>query len=141
ASASRRWEVYRRYGDEVNRLNREGGVLRGMFAFREGVRKPVPIEEVESVESICRRFNTGGMSYGSLSPEAHQTLAVAMNTIGRRWDAGGGGDEQDRLHDPWRGSGVKQVARRGFSVNREFLVSAGDIQSKAAQGAKPGASG
>ncbi len=141
ASASRRWEVYRRYVDEVNRLNREGGVLRGMFAFREGVRKPVPIEEVESVESICRRFNTGGMSYGSLSPEAHQTLAVAMNTIGGRSNSGEGGEEPDRLHDPLRRSAVKQVASGRFGVTSEYLVSADDIQIKMAQGAKPGEGG
>ncbi|ACU97785.1 glutamate synthase (NADH) large subunit [Saccharomonospora viridis DSM 43017] len=141
ASASRRWEVYRRYVDEVNRLNREGGVLRGMFAFREGVRKPVPIEEVESVESICRRFNTGGMSYGSLSLEAHQTLAVAMNTIGGRSNSGEGGEEPDRLHDPLRRSAVKQVASGRFGVTSEYLVSADDIQIKMAQGAKPGEGG
>src|SRR5690606_17255288 len=138
ASASRRWEEYRRCVDEVNRLNREGGVLRGMFAFREGVRKPVPIEEVESVESICRRFNTGGMSYGSLSLEAHQTLAVAMNTIGGRSNSGEGGEEPDRLHDPLRRSAVKQVASGRFGVTSEYLVSADDIQIKMAQGAKPG---
>ncbi|EIF00046.1 glutamate synthase large subunit [Saccharomonospora glauca] len=141
ASASRRREVYRRYVDEVNRLNREGGVLRGMFALREGVRKPVSIEEVESVESICRRFNTGGMSYGSLSLEAHQTLAVAMNTIGGRSNSGEGGEEPDRLHDPLRRSAVKQVASGRFGVTSEYLVSADDIQIKMAQGAKPGEGG
>ncbi|EHR62515.1 glutamate synthase large subunit [Saccharomonospora cyanea] len=141
ASASRRQEVYRRYVDEVNRLNREGGVLRGLFSLREGVRKPVPIEEVESVESICRRFNTGGMSYGSLSLEAHQTLAIAMNTIGGRSNSGEGGEDPERLHDPLRRSAVKQVASGRFGVTSEYLVSADDIQIKMAQGAKPGEGG
>ncbi|CAM2998839.1 glutamate synthase large subunit [Saccharomonospora xinjiangensis] len=141
ASASRRQEVYRRYVDEVNRLNREGGVLRGMFAFKKGERESVPIDEVESVESICRRFNTGGMSYGSLSMEAHQTLAIAMNTIGGRSNSGEGGEDPERLHDPLRRSAVKQVASGRFGVTSEYLVSADDIQIKMAQGAKPGEGG
>ncbi|WP_197321989.1 glutamate synthase large subunit [Saccharomonospora sp. NB11] len=141
ATKSRREEVYRRYVDEVNRLNREGGVLRGLFSLREGVREPVPIEEVESVESICRRFNTGGMSYGSLSSEAHETLAIAMNTIGGRSNSGEGGEDADRLHDPLRRSAVKQVASGRFGVTSEYLVSADDIQIKMAQGAKPGEGG
>ncbi|WP_024877208.1 glutamate synthase large subunit [Saccharomonospora piscinae] len=141
AGRSRREEAYRSYVDEVNRLNREGGVLRGMFSFREGVREPVPIDEVESVESICRRFNTGGMSYGSLSMEAHQTLAIAMNTLGGRSNSGEGGEDPERLHDPLRRSAVKQVASGRFGVTSEYLVSADDIQIKMAQGAKPGEGG
>ncbi|WP_019816141.1 glutamate synthase large subunit [Saccharomonospora saliphila] len=141
ASASRREEVYRSYVDEVNRLAREGGVLRGLFSFREGEREPVPIEEVESVESICRRFTTGGMSYGALSHEAHQTLAIAMNTIGGRSNCGEGGEDPERLHDPLRRSAIKQVASGRFGVTSDYLVSADDIQIKMAQGAKPGEGG
>ncbi|PXY25042.1 glutamate synthase subunit alpha [Prauserella coralliicola] len=141
ASKTRRDEAYRAYADEVNRLNREGGVLRGMFAFRNENRQPVPIDEVESVESICKRFNTGAMSYGSISAEAHQTLAIAMNRIGGRSNTGEGGEDPERLYDPERRSAIKQVASGRFGVTSEYLVNADDIQIKMAQGAKPGEGG
>ncbi|RBM24444.1 glutamate synthase subunit alpha, partial [Prauserella sp. PE36] len=124
ASKTRRDEAYRAYADEVNRLNREGGVLRGMFAFRNENRQPVPIDEVESVESICKRFNTGAMSYGSISAEAHQTLAIAMNRIGGRSNTGEGGEDPERLYDPERRSAIKQVASGRFGVTSEYLVNA-----------------
>ncbi|GAB2750765.1 glutamate synthase large subunit [Amycolatopsis magusensis] len=141
ASKTGREEVYRQYAAEVERLNREGGALRGMFAFQTGGRPPVPIDEVESIESICKRFNTGAMSYGSISMEAHQTLAIAMNRIGGRSNTGEGGEDPERLYDPERRSAIKQVASGRFGVTSEYLVHADDIQIKMAQGAKPGEGG
>ena len=101
----------------------------------------MPVEEVEPVAEIVRRFSTGAMSYGSISAEAHETLAVAMNTIGGRSNSGEGGEDADRLHDPLRRSAVKQVASGRFGVTSDYLVSADDIQIKMAQGAKPGEGG
>ena len=79
-----RHDVFAKYSEEVDRLSREGGALRGLFTFKTGVRPPVPLSEVESVDSICTRFNTGAMSYGSISAEAHETMAIAMNNLGGR---------------------------------------------------------
>ncbi|MDQ3406328.1 MAG: glutamate synthase large subunit, partial [Actinomycetota bacterium] len=141
ATKTGREEVYRAYAAEVERLNREGGALRGMFALRTGVRAPIPLAEVEPVESILARFNTGAMSYGSISAEAHETLAIAMNRIGGRSNTGEGGEDADRLHDPRRRSAIKQVASGRFGVTSEYLVNADDIQIKMAQGAKPGEGG
>ena len=129
------------YSDEVNRLAREGGALRGLFGFRKDLRPPVPLEEVESVESIVTRFNTGAMSYGSISAEAHETMAIAMNKLGGRSNSGEGGEDVDRLYDPQRRSAVKQVASGRFGVTSDYLVNASDIQIKMAQGAKPGEGG
>ncbi|MCW2592812.1 MAG: glutamate synthase large subunit [Mycobacterium sp.] len=136
-----RHEVFEQYSDEVNRLAREGGALRGLFELKTGVRPPVPLEEVESVESIVSRFNTGAMSYGSISAEAHETMAIAMNKIGGRSNSGEGGEDVDRLYDPRRRSAVKQVASGRFGVTSDYLVNATDIQIKMAQGAKPGEGG
>ncbi|MCW2690359.1 MAG: glutamate synthase large subunit, partial [Mycobacterium sp.] len=136
-----RYDVFQQYTDEVDRLSREGGTLRGLFEFKTGVREPVPLEEVESVESICSRFNTGAMSYGSISAEAHETMAIAMNNIGGRSNSGEGGEEVDRLYDSRRRSAVKQVASGRFGVTSDYLVNATDIQIKMAQGAKPGEGG
>ncbi|MGU3501927.1 glutamate synthase large subunit [Mycobacterium sp. C31M] len=134
-----RYEVFSQYSDEVNRLAREGGALRGLFEFKAGT--PVPLDEVEPVESILTRFNTGAMSYGSISAEAHETMAVAMNNLGGRSNSGEGGEETDRLYDPTRRSAVKQVASGRFGVTSDYLVNASDIQIKMAQGAKPGEGG
>ncbi|WP_319454236.1 MULTISPECIES: glutamate synthase large subunit [unclassified Mycobacterium] len=136
-----RHEVFQEYSDEVNRLAREGGALRGLFELKTGVRPPVPLEEVESVESIVTRFNTGAMSYGSISAEAHETMAIAMNKLGGRSNSGEGGEDEDRLYDPRRRSAVKQVASGRFGVTSDYLVNATDIQIKMAQGAKPGEGG
>jgi glutamate synthase (NADPH/NADH) large chain len=141
ATKTRREDVYRQYVAEVERLNREGGALRGLFRFREEDRTPVPLEEVESVESILRRFNTGAMSYGSISAEAHETLAIAMNRIGGRSNTGEGGEDTARLYDPERRSAIKQIASGRFGVTSEYLVNATDLQIKMAQGAKPGEGG
>ena len=134
-------EVFAKYSAAVNELSREGGTLRGLFRLREGVRPPVPLDEVESVESIVTRFSTGAMSYGSISAEAHETMAVAMNSLGARSNSGEGGEDTDRLYDPTRRSAVKQVASGRFGVTSDYLVNATDIQIKMAQGAKPGEGG
>jgi glutamate synthase (NADPH/NADH) large chain len=141
ATKTGREQVYRRYTDEVHRLYREGGVLRGLFTFRDTGRAPVPLDEVEPVSSIVARFNTGAMSYGSISAEAHETLAIAMNQLGGRSNTGEGGEDTDRLYDDRRRSAIKQVASGRFGVTSEYLVNATDIQIKMAQGAKPGEGG
>jgi glutamate synthase (NADPH/NADH) large chain len=136
-----RRDIFARYSEEVNRLNREGGALRGLFEFKKGLRPPVPLDDVEPVDAILARFNTGAMSYGSISAEAHETMAVAMNNIGGRSNSGEGGEDVDRLYDPKRRSAVKQVASGRFGVTSDYLVNATDIQIKMAQGAKPGEGG
>ncbi|QCQ91320.1 glutamate synthase large subunit [Rhodococcus sp. SGAir0479] len=141
ATRTGREDVFARYSEEVDRLSAEGGTLRGLFEFRRGLRPPVPLAEVEPAAAILRRFNTGAMSYGSISAEAHETIAVAMNRIGGRSNSGEGGEDVDRLHDPLRRSAVKQVASGRFGVTSDYLVNASDIQIKMAQGAKPGEGG
>jgi glutamate synthase domain-containing protein 2/glutamate synthase domain-containing protein 1/glutamate synthase domain-containing protein 3 len=136
-----RHDVFAQYSDEVNRLSRDGGALRGLFELKTGVRPPVPLDEVEPVEAILTRFNTGAMSYGSISAEAHETMAIAMNRLGGRSNSGEGGEDTDRLYDPLRRSAVKQVASGRFGVTSDYLVNATDIQIKMAQGAKPGEGG
>jgi len=135
-----RYDIFRKYSDEVNRLSAQGGTLRGLFDFKR-TRPPVPLAEVEPVESIVKRFNTGAMSYGSISAEAHETMAIAMNNLGARSNSGEGGEDVDRLYDPRRRSAVKQVASGRFGVTSDYLVNATDIQIKMAQGAKPGEGG
>ena len=134
-------DIFAEYSEEVNRLSREGGTLRGLFTFKEGLRPPLPLHEVESVDDICTRFTTGAMSYGSISAEAHETMAIAMNNLGGRSNTGEGGEDVDRLYDPCRRSAVKQVASGRFGVTSDYLVNASDIQIKMAQGAKPGEGG
>jgi glutamate synthase (NADPH/NADH) large chain len=136
-----RHDVFAQYSDEVNRLTRDGGALRGLFELKTGVRPPVPLDEVEPVEAILTRFNTGAMSYGSISAEAHETMAIAMNELGGRSNSGEGGEDTDRLYDLRRRSAVKQVASGRFGVTSDYLVNATDIQIKMAQGAKPGEGG
>ncbi len=136
-----RYDIFRQYSDEVDRLTREGGALRGLFELRSGHRPAVPLDEVEPVDSIVTRFNTGAMSYGSISAEAHETMAIAMNNLGGRSNSGEGGEDVDRLYDPRRRSAVKQVASGRFGVTSDYLVNASDIQIKMAQGAKPGEGG
>ncbi len=136
-----RHDIFQQYSEEVDRLSREGGALRGLFQLKTGIRPPVPLDEVESVDAIVTRFNTGAMSYGSISAEAHETMAIAMNNLGGRSNSGEGGEDVDRLYDPRRRSAVKQVASGRFGVTSDYLVNAGDIQIKMAQGAKPGEGG
>jgi glutamate synthase (NADPH/NADH) large chain len=136
-----RYDVFKQYTSRVNDQSRRLMTLRGLFEFRAGQRPPVPIEEVEPVESIVTRFSTGAMSYGSISREAHETLAVAMNRLGGKSNTGEGGEDPDRLHDPERRSAIKQVASGRFGVTSEYLTYADDVQIKMAQGAKPGEGG
>ncbi|MEU7477215.1 glutamate synthase large subunit [Lentzea sp. NPDC042327] len=141
ATKTRKEDVFRQYTAEVERISRQGGTLRGLFKFRTEGRTPIPIDEVEPVSAIVKRFNTGAMSYGSISAEAHETLAIAMNRLGGRSNSGEGGEDRERLYDPERRSAVKQVASGRFGVTSEYLVNATDIQIKMAQGAKPGEGG
>jgi glutamate synthase (NADPH/NADH) large chain len=145
STRQRRYDTFAEYTAEIDKLNREGATLRGLFEFKTGVRPPVPISEVEAVESIVKRFATGAMSYGSISAEAHQTLAIAMNRIGGKSNSGEGGEDADRYTpDPngdLRRSAIKQVASGRFGVTSHYLVNADDLQIKVAQGAKPGEGG
>jgi len=145
ATRSRRYDIFGEYTREVDRLSREGATLRGLFEFRTGLRPPVPIEQVEPVAEIVKRFATGAMSYGSISAEAHQTLAIAMNRIGGKSNSGEGGEDADRYTpDPngdLRRSAIKQVASGRFGVTSHYLVNADDLQIKISQGAKPGEGG
>ena len=140
ATRSGQYEVFKRYTEKVDALAADNGSLRGLLGLR-GDREPIGVDEVESVESIVKRFNTGAMSYGAISAEAHETLAIAMNRLGGRSNSGEGGEDVDRLYDPLRRSAVKQVASGRFGVTSEYLVNADDIQIKMAQGAKPGEGG
>src|SRR5919206_2322554 len=141
STRSRQYEVFEKYTQTVDKLSEEAATLRGLFRIRTGERPPVPIEEVEPVSEIVRRFSTGAMSYGSISQEAHQTLAIAMNRLGGKSNTGEGGEDAERLYDPARRSAVKQVASGRFGVTAEYLVHADDVQIKMAQGAKPGEGG
>ncbi|MEU5526699.1 glutamate synthase large subunit [Micromonospora chersina] len=141
ATRSRQYDVFRQYTAKVDELAARGGSLRGLFSLRTGVRPPVPLDEVEPATEIVKRFATGAMSYGSISAEAHETLAIAMNRLGGKSNTGEGGEDVDRLHDPARRSAVKQIASGRFGVTSEYLVNADDLQIKMAQGAKPGEGG
>ncbi|MGA0894107.1 MAG: glutamate synthase large subunit [Ilumatobacteraceae bacterium] len=141
ATRAKRYDIFKQYTALVDGLSARAATLRGLFEFRSGVRQPIPIDEVEPVSEIVRRFSTGAMSYGSISAEAHETLAVAMNSIGAKSNTGEGGEDPQRLRDPARRSAIKQVASGRFGVTSEYLVQADDIQIKMAQGAKPGEGG
>ncbi|MCR2792628.1 glutamate synthase large subunit [Microbacterium sp. zg.Y625] len=141
STRSRRYDIFREYTKLVDDQARELKTLRGMFTLRSGLRPPVPIDEVEPVSSIVKRFSTGAMSYGSISKEAHETLAIAMNRLGAKSNTGEGGEDVERLLDPERRSAIKQVASGRFGVTSMYLTHADDIQIKLAQGAKPGEGG
>ncbi|HWM33342.1 MAG TPA: glutamate synthase large subunit [Pseudolysinimonas sp.] len=141
STRARRYDIFRDYTRAIDEQAENLMTLRGLFALKHGVRPPVPIDEVESIESIISRFNTGAMSYGSISQEAHETLAIAMNNIGGRSNTGEGGEDVERLVDPQRRSRIKQVASGRFGVTSMYLTNATDIQIKMAQGAKPGEGG
>ncbi len=140
-----RYDVFKEYTNDVNDQSARLGTLRGLFRLRSDERPSVPLDEVESVESIVKRFSTGAMSYGSISREAHQTLAIAMNRIGAKSNTGEGGEDTDRFtpddNGDLRRSAIKQTASGRFGVTSEYLVNADDIQIKMAQGAKPGEGG
>jgi glutamate synthase (NADPH/NADH) large chain len=141
ATRTKRYDVFKEYTTRVDDQARRLATLRGLFELRTDVRPPVPIEEVEPVSEIVKRFSTGAMSYGSISMEAHQTLAIAMNRIGGKSNTGEGGEDPERLYDPERRSAIKQVASGRFGVTSEYLTNASDLQIKMAQGAKPGEGG
>lgn len=133
------YSIFREYSEAVNREDNEL-TLRSLLDFKYDENGGIPIDEVESVESICHRFKTGAMSYGSISQEAHECMAVAMNRIGGKSNSGEGGEAPERLKSD-RCSAIKQVASGRFGVTSEYLVSAKEIQIKMAQGAKPGEGG
>ena len=145
ATRTRRMDIFRQYTSRVDDQSERLMTLRGLFRFAEEARPPVPLEEVEPVSAIVARFSTGAMSYGSISQEAHETLAVAMNRLGAKSNTGEGGEDPERYIPLANGdskrSAIKQVASGRFGVTSEYLVNADDIQIKMAQGAKPGEGG
>ena len=140
-----RYDIFKKYTKMVDEQNERLCTLRGLFEFRSGSIRPIPIEEVEPVESIVKRFASGAMSYGSISAEAHETLAIAMNRLGGRSNTGEGGEDPERFQPLPNGdskrSAIKQVASGRFGVTSEYLVNADELQIKMAQGAKPGEGG
>ncbi len=145
STRSGRYEIFKEYTQRVDEQAHDLMTLRGLFKFRKGARKPVPIDEVEPVSEIVKRFATGGISYGSISQEMHETLAIAMNRLGGKSNTGEGGEDADRFtadaNGDSRRSAIKQVASGRFGVTSEYLVNGDDIQIKMAQGAKPGEGG
>ena len=145
ATQAGRFDLFKKYTSMVDQQNERLSTLRGLFEFRLDQCQPIPIEEVEPVAAIVRRFATGAMSYGSISAEAHETLAIAMNRMGARSNTGEGGEDPDRFQPLPNGdskhSAIKQVASGRFGVTSEYLVSADELQIKMAQGAKPGEGG
>jgi glutamate synthase (NADPH) large chain len=132
-------EAYQRFATYVNDVAVRNTALRGLLRFSDDV-EPVPLDEVEPAGEIVKRFKSGGMSLGALSPEAHETLAVGMNRLGGKSNTGEGGEDQARFHDERRSS-IKQVASGRFGVTVNYLVNADELQIKVAQGAKPGEGG
>ncbi|MSX42493.1 MAG: glutamate synthase large subunit, partial [Actinobacteria bacterium] len=141
ATRSKSYEIFREYTKTIDDQAENLMTLRGLFTLRQGVRPAVSIDEVEPISAIVKRFSTGAMSYGSISPEAHETLAIAMNRLGAKSNTGEGGEDVERLLDPTRRSAIKQVASGRFGVTSMYLTHADDIQIKMAQGAKPGEGG
>ena len=145
STRSGRYDLFKEYTAAVDDQSRNLATLRGLFHLKTGVRPAVPMSEVESVSDIVARFSTGAMSYGSISAEAHETLAIAMNRIGGKSNTGEGGEDSERFTPMANGdskrSAIKQVASGRFGVTSEYLVNADDIQIKMAQGAKPGEGG
>src|SRR5687767_367448 len=144
ATRSGQYQVYKEYTQAVNEQTRKRATLRGLFELKLA-RTPVPLDEVEPAEGILKRFATGAMSYGSISQEAHETLAIAMNRLGGKSNTGEGGEDPARYvpdaNGDSRRSAIKQVASARFGVTSEYLVNADDLQIKMAQGAKPGEGG
>ena len=138
------YELYKQYAQLINEQNQQRFTLRGLLEYKD--REPIPLEEVEPVEAIMKRFKTGAMSYGSISKEAHESLAIAMNRIGGKSNTGEGGEDPDRY--TWtneqgdsKNSAIKQVASGRFGVTSLYLSQAKELQIKMAQGAKPGEGG
>lgn len=139
------YKIFKEYTRLVDDQSERMASLRGLLKFRTGVRPPVPLDDVEPASEIVKRFSTGAMSYGSISAEAHETLAIAMNRLGARSNCGEGGEDVKRFdRDPngdWRRSAIKQVASARFGVTSHYLTNCTDLQIKMAQGAKPGEGG
>jgi len=137
------YQTYKAYAELIDDQSKQLATLRGLLDFKS--RSPVPLDEVESVEEIVKRFKTGAMSYGSISKEAHETLAIAMNRIGGKSNTGEGGEDPARFVTMPNGdsanSAIKQVASGRFGVTSNYLVNARELQIKMAQGAKPGEGG
>ena len=140
-----RYDLFKQYTKDVDDQSQRLATLRGLFELRTSDRSPISIDEVEPVSEIVKRFSTGAMSYGSISAEAHETLAIAMNRIGAKSNTGEGGEDPERFTPMANGdskrSSIKQVASGRFGVTSEYLVNADDLQIKMAQGAKPGEGG
>ena len=138
------FQTFQEYTDLIDKQSSNMATLRSLMKFRKSA-KPVPIEEVEPAKEIVRRFTTGAMSFGSISKEAHETLAIAMNRIGGKSNTGEGGEDEERFKPDENGdlrrSAVKQVASARFGVTANYLVNADELQIKMAQGAKPGEGG
>ena len=137
------YKTFKEYSALVNDQSHNICTLRGLFKFKKSI--PIPLEEVEPAKEIVKRFATGAMSFGSISKEAHENLAIAMNRIGGKSNTGEGGEDPERYkpdsNGDWRRSAIKQVASARFGVTTEYLVNASDLQIKMAQGAKPGEGG
>ncbi|HEY5852760.1 MAG TPA: glutamate synthase large subunit [Aldersonia sp.] len=145
ATRSGRYSIFKEYTKLVDDQSERLASLRGLFRFKTEEREPISIDEVEPATEIVRRFSTGAMSYGSISAEAHETLAIAMNRLGGRSNCGEGGESPARFeadeNGDWRRSAIKQVASGRFGVTAHYLTNCTDIQIKMAQGAKPGEGG
>ena len=140
----KRFETFQEYSDLIDKQNRDLCTLRGLMELKSA-KKPVPLDQVEPASAIVKRFATGAMSFGSISKEAHETLAIAMNRMGGRSNTGEGGEDEERYqrdaNGDWRRSAIKQVASARFGVTTNYMVNADDLQIKIAQGAKPGEGG
>lgn len=143
ASKTNNYQTYKKYAREINDQSERAATLRGLLDFKG--KDPIPLSEVEPIENIFKRFATGAMSFGSISHEAHSTLAIAMNRIGGKSNSGEGGEDPVRFYPKkngdWERSAIKQVASGRFGVTSYYLSNADEIQIKMAQGAKPGEGG
>jgi glutamate synthase (NADPH/NADH) large chain len=144
STRSGQYSIFKEYSKLVDDQNREHATLRGLLDLRPAA-QPIPLDRVEPIDAIVRRFATGAMSYGSISQEAHETLAIAMNRLGGKSNTGEGGEDPARdipdANGDWRRSAIRQVASARFGVTSQYLVNCTDLQIKMAQGAKPGEGG
>ncbi|MEO5366466.1 MAG: glutamate synthase large subunit [Magnetococcus sp. WYHC-3] len=145
ATRTSSYATYKEFSRDTNEQSKALRTLRGLFRLKNSTARPIPLDEVEPASEIVKRFVTGAMSFGSISKEAHETLAIAMNRIGGKSNTGEGGEDPDRFHPRPNGdnprSAIKQVASGRFGVSSHYLVNASELQIKIAQGAKPGEGG
>jgi len=141
ATRAKRFDIFREYTKSVDDQTERLMTLRGLFQIKTQQRTPIPLDRVEPASAIIKRFTTGAMSMGAISPEMHETLAVAMNELGARSNTGEGGESPERLRDDRKRSKIKQIASGRFGVTSFYLTMAEDLQIKMAQGAKPGEGG